>query len=144
MIKSMRRPGFTMIEMLIVIALIGTLFAFIGPRLMRYMTQAEESEIKLKFAAIKEALMTYRLELGTYPSTREGLKALVQNPRPSDQAYTSKARKWPFVEEDKIRDKRGEEFIYHSPAEKLKGKQFEIIWVGEKGTEDDPQLIEGA
>lgn len=134
-------PAFTMIELLVVVALIGVIFAFVAPRIARYIGKAGQAEIKFKFAGVKEALQEYRLEFGAYPSTKEGLRALVQNPRPNDDRY----RSWkPFLKEDAIADKAGNEFEYHCPPERFKGKysQFELIYLGPTQSEDDPDRLD--
>ncbi len=143
---NLRRSfGFTLIEMLFVITIIAFIFAFLGPRLVRQIGQTEQKKVALQVGNIKEALLSYRVALGTYPTTKEGLKALVENPRPNDDRYRRVADQWPFIQEDETKDSSGIEFIYHCPVEKYrdKYKQFEIIWVG-SGTEDEPKFDAGA
>ncbi len=125
-----KTAGFTLMEILIVITIIGFLFAFLGPRIMRQFGQAEQKKVELKIGGIKEALLNYKLIFGSYPTTREGLRALVENPRPNDDRYRREADKWPFVGEDDIKDGSGVEFIYNCPPERFKNKyrQFEVIW----------------
>jgi len=138
------RQAFTMLEMLAVIALLAVLMWFIFPRITKWLGKSEEAKVKLQFANIKEALSEYRLEFGTYPSTKEGLKALIQNPRPNDEKYKRAANKWPFLNEDNVADSQGNEFGYSSPPEKNKGKYryFELIYLGKTQQEDDPDRID--
>ena len=72
MILSRSKQAFTMIEMLVVIALIGGLVAFMAPRFAKYMRKAGETEIKYKLVNIKDALGEYRLQFGAFPTEREG------------------------------------------------------------------------
>lgn len=136
--------AFTMIEMLVVIFIIGMIMALVVPRVAQYWRQATETQVKLKVANIQSALAAYRMEFGTYPSTREGLNALVENPRPNDEQYrrVEKAKKWPFVVggTDGIEDPKHVPFIYSCPPEKYKDKyrEYEILWIG-SGTDDEPE-----
>lgn len=138
-----KKQGFTLMEILVVVMIIGALFAFLVPRIMKYMDQIKEQQAKMKIGSIKEALSLYQLRFNVYPSTHEGLHALVENPRPNDDKYRKEQNKWPFVKEDEI-SHGGKEFIYHCPPEKYKTlyKYYEIMWEG-SGTEDEPQVVEG-
>lgn len=130
MINNRLKPAFTMIEILVVTGMIMFLAAMILPRIATYMGRTEDAKIKIKMGLLKESLQTYRMEFGSYPTTKEGLKALVQNPRPNDDRYKKVADLWPFAKEEDILDTQGNEFIYHCPPEKFKNKYklMEIIW----------------
>ncbi|KKQ32604.1 MAG: General secretion pathway protein G [candidate division TM6 bacterium GW2011_GWF2_37_49] len=147
--KIRNSQAFTMMELIIVIMIIGVIMSLVGPRVAKWWSQSEEFESKLKIQNIKAALNDYRMEFGTLPTTKEGLRALVENIRPNDEAYRKAERegKFPFVAkgEEGITDKSGEPFIYHCPPEKNKGKFkfFEIMWVGKQGTEEEPTLTDG-
>lgn len=147
--KIRNSQAFTMLEMIVVIMIIGIIMAFVGPKIVSYWRQADEFEAKLKIQNIKSALNDYRMEFGTLPTTREGLRALVENTRPSDERYRKAERegKFPFVAkgEEGIVDKSGEPFIYNCPPERNKGKYrfFEIMWIGKQGTEEEPSLTDG-
>jgi type II secretion system protein G len=142
--KIRMKQAFTMIEMMVVIFIIGIIMALVVPQVAKYRRSAEETEIKLKVANIQAALAAYRMEFGEYPNNREGLMALVENPRPNDEQYrrVERAKKWPFVVggEKGIEDNAHNEFIYHCPPEKYRNKYryYEILWIG-GGTEDDPE-----
>jgi general secretion pathway protein G len=137
--------AFTMIEMMVVLFIIGMIMALVVPRVAQYMRQASETQMKLKMANVQSALTAYRMEFGSYPTTREGLQALVENLHQNDEQFrrAEAAGKWPFVVggEKGIEDEGHNPFIYNCPVEKYKNKYrlYEIIWVG-KGTEDEPQL----
>jgi type II secretion system protein G len=130
MLNNRLKPAFTMIEILVVTGMIMFLAAMILPRIAQYMGRTEDAKIKIKMGLLKESLQNYSMELSAYPSTKEGLKALVQNPRPNDDRVRKVADMWPFAKEEEILDLQGNDFIYHSPPEKFKNKykQFEIIW----------------
>ncbi len=78
--SSRRAGGFTLIEILVVIVILGILAALIVPRVMDRPDQARAVAAKADIAAIMQGLKLYRLDNGTYPSTDQGLQALVKKP----------------------------------------------------------------
>lgn len=81
MISRKQKPcGFTLLELLVVVAIIGLLASYVAPR---YFSQVEKSEIKVARAqidALEKALDQYRLDTGHYPTTEQGLNALMTKP----------------------------------------------------------------
>lgn len=73
-------PGFTLIEVLVVVAILGILAALVVPRIMDRPDEAKRVAAKADVAALVQALKLYRLDNGFYPSTDQGLGALVQRP----------------------------------------------------------------
>jgi general secretion pathway protein G len=145
--QMQKKAAFSMIEIMVVMMIIGTIVAALGPQVVKWMRAASKNEIMLKFSAIKNGLNEYKMALGKFPTTREGLKALVENPNPSDDRYKRSGLNWPLLEEKEVQDKAGNEFMYNCPVEKFKDryKYYELIWYGPSGAEDDPeQLTEGA
>jgi general secretion pathway protein G len=135
------RKAFTLFEMMIVLTLIGVIIAFVVPQITRYLRQAGQAEVKLKFNRIKQALLEYKQTFQVYPTTREGLHALITNPRPNVEAFKREADKWPFLDEKDITDKAGNEYVYHCPPERHKGqyRSFELIYLGPTQAEGDPE-----
>jgi general secretion pathway protein G len=78
--SSRRAGGFTLIEILVVIVILGILAALIVPRVMDRPDQARAVAAKADIAAIMQGLKLYRLDNGTYPSSDQGLQALVKKP----------------------------------------------------------------
>ncbi|MBI2382259.1 MAG: type II secretion system major pseudopilin GspG [Gammaproteobacteria bacterium] len=104
--------GFTLLEMIVVLVIIGLIMGLVGPRLFgqadKAKVQAAETQIKM----LKGALQTMRLDLGRFPSADEGLALLSK--RPSDEAL---AKRWagPYLEEDLPLDPWSNPYQY-SPA----------------------------
>ncbi len=72
--------GFSLIELLVVLVILGLLAGLVGPKVMKHLGGAKSDTAKLQIEDIGAALDVYRLETGDYPSNEEGLKALVENP----------------------------------------------------------------
>ncbi len=78
--KRSHQSGFTLIEILVVVVILGVLAAMVVPRIMQRPDQARIIAAKNDIRTIMSALKLYRLDSGTYPSTDQGLMALVQKP----------------------------------------------------------------
>src|ERR1700756_2514728 len=86
-IARRRRPrggrserGFTLVEILVVITIIGLIMALVGPRVLHYLTESKAKAAKIQIESLGSALDLYYLDAGRYPTTSEGLGALVQRP----------------------------------------------------------------
>jgi len=127
-----KEKGFTLLELLVVIVILSLLAALLVPKLTGRVDEAKIDTTKIQLKEIKRALEMYKVDNGTYPTTEQGLKALVKKP---DSPPTPK--KWRQYLEQIPKDGWGNEFIYIYPAEnhpfELKSKGPD----GEIGTEDD-------
>lgn len=107
--------GFTLIELLVVLVIIGILAGTIGPRLMGSPDKARITKAKAQIQGLETALKMYKLDNGSYPSTEQGLQALVEPP-----ASGKLAPKWKeggYLEKGKVpKDPWGNSFIYMSPG----------------------------
>lgn len=106
-----RRHGFTLLELLVVLVIIGLLVAFVAPR---YFSQVGKSETKMARAQIKsleDALDQYRMDVGRYPTSEQGLDAL--NAQPAGEA------RWqgPYLRKAVPKDPWGNAYVYASPGE---------------------------
>ncbi|MGC3965584.1 MAG: type II secretion system major pseudopilin GspG [Rhodocyclaceae bacterium] len=120
-----RRSGFTLLELLVVVAIIGLLAAYVGPKYFSQLGKSEQSVAKAQIEAFAKALDTYRLDVGRYPTTSEGLSALLNKP--------ASANRWngPYLQKDVPLDPWGKAYGYKSPG--ARGKDFDIISYGSDG-----------
>jgi general secretion pathway protein G len=121
---SRRNGGFTLLELLVVMVIIGLLVGYVAPR---YFQQVGKSEVKMAQAQIEslqKALDMYRLDTGQYPSTEQGLKALVE--RPANES------KWggPYLKKGVPMDPWGRAYLYRYPGEK---SELDLISLGKDG-----------
>jgi general secretion pathway protein G len=74
------RAGFTLIEMLVVLVIIGLIMGLVGPRVLNYLSDARTKAARLQIESFSNSLDLYYLDVGRYPTTQEGLAALVKRP----------------------------------------------------------------
>ncbi len=116
--------GFTLLELLVVMAIIGLLAGYVGPR---YFAQIGKSEVKAARAqidALEKALDQYRLDTGHYPTQDQGLAAIIKKP--------ANEPRWdgPYLKKDLPLDPWGRAFIYKIPGER---GEFELVSLGKDG-----------
>ena len=116
--------GFTLLELLVVVVIIGLLAGFVAPRYFGQVGKSEMAVAKAQIDALEKALDQYRLDIGSYPNNELGLKALVE--RPADQP------KWggPYLRKDVPLDPWGKPYIYKVPGEK---GDFDLVSYGKDG-----------
>lgn len=127
--KRSKRRGFTLIEIMVVVVIIGMLAALVGPRLIGQSDEARRKTTAAQIAQIEQALGLYNLDNGYYPTTSQGLEALVSPPSTPPEPINYKKggymKKLP-------KDAWGREFIYNCPGEH---GDFDIISYGADGQE---------
>ena len=107
--------GFSLIELMVVIVILGILAGMIMPRLMGRTDDAKQVKAKVDIAALTTALQLYKLDNGEYPTTEQGLKALIEPPEKEGGAGNWK--KGGYIEKQSVpKDPWGREFIYLSPG----------------------------
>ena len=105
-----RRAGFTLLELLIVVVIIGLLAAYVGPKYFSQLGKSERTIARAQIDALEKALDTYRLDMGRYPTTEEGLVALVS--RPGSGAHWN----GPYLKREVPLDPWGHAYLYRSPG----------------------------
>jgi general secretion pathway protein G len=120
-----RQAGFTLIEMMVVMVIIGLLMALVGPRFIRQEEKAKSKAAKAQIELLGTALDTFRLDVGRYPTTQEGLAALVQRPFGLDR--------WdgPYLKKDVPLDPWNRPYYYRSPGEN--GRPYDLYSLGADG-----------
>jgi len=109
------RSGFTLIELLVVLVIIGILAGYIGPKIMGRPEEAKRTKATVQIEAMETALKMYKLDNGVYPSTEQGLQALVEPP--SSGKLAPKWREGGYLEKNNVpADPWGNDFVYLSPG----------------------------
>lgn len=112
---ALNERGFTLIELLVVLVIIGILAGYIGPKIMGHPEEAKRTKAALQISAIETALKMYKLDNGSYPSTEQGLQALVE--APSTGKLAAKWKTGGYLERSKVpQDPWGNDFVYLSPG----------------------------
>ncbi len=88
-IRAHVEAGFTLIEMLVVITIIGLIMALIGPRVLGYLSESKVKAAQIQIANFSSALDLFYLDNGRYPTASEGLNALVQHPASATSCGTA-------------------------------------------------------
>jgi general secretion pathway protein G len=113
--------GFTLLELLVVLVILGLLASVTAPAVARYLGGAKVDAAKLQIQNISTTLDMYRLDTGSYPSAQDGLRALVQRP--------AAAQRWngPYLRKpDMIKDPWGREYQYRTPGERAEVEVFTL------------------
>ncbi|MBU0946280.1 MAG: type II secretion system major pseudopilin GspG [Proteobacteria bacterium] len=127
--SSSTEEGFTLIELLVVLVIIGILAGYVGPRIMGHPEEAKRTMTAAQISGLETALETYRLDNGSYPSTEQGLQALIEPPTAGK--LPSKWREGGYMAKGKVpKDPWGNEYVYLSPGSHT---DFDIISYGADG-----------
>ncbi len=121
---SRRAAGFTLLELLVVIVIIGLLAAYVGPRYFGHIGKSERKTAQAQIEAFARALETYRIDTGHFPTNEQGLKALME--RPANEP------KWsgPYLQKTVPLDPWGKPYVYKQPGVRT---EFELLSYGKDG-----------
>jgi general secretion pathway protein G len=116
--------GFTLLELLVVVAIIGLLAGIVAPRYFGQLGKSEIGAAKAQIDALEKGLDQFRLDTGHYPTTEQGLNALVE--RPQDEP------KWagPYLKKAVPPDPWGNPFVYRRPGQK---GDYDLLSLGKDG-----------
>ena len=119
--------GYTLVELLVVLAILSLLVALAAPRVIKYLSGAKTDTARIQIQKLSGVLDLYRLEVGRFPTDDEGLQALVERP--------GRAEIWngPYLKnKDALIDPWGKPYIYHSPGQH---GDYDLYTLGADGRE---------
>lgn len=124
--------GFSLIELLVVLVILGLLSGLVGPRLFTKVDSSKVDTAQTQVRMLKLSLQSYRLDVGQYPSTEQGLGSLISEP--------SGVKHWrgPYLEEALPADPWGNEYVYIDSAKNLQG--FALYSRGADGADGGDEL----
>lgn len=119
-----KKRGFTLVELLVVLAIIALIVSLVGPTLLKHLAPAKRSIARAQIENFMSALDAYYMDMGKYPTTSEGLEALRTKP--------ASAKNWngPYLKKEVPLDPWGNQFIYKSPG---RNGGYEITSYGADG-----------
>ena len=119
--------GFTLVEILVVITIIALIMGLVGPRVLNYLGESKAKAAKIQIESLASALDLYFLDIGQYPSSSEGLNALVQRPG------TAATWNGPYLKGNLVpSDPWGKPYQYRSPGQY---GAYDIVSFGSDGQE---------
>jgi general secretion pathway protein G len=125
--RSSGQEGFTLVEMLVVITIIGLIMGLIGPRVLNYLSESRVKAAKIQLQSFASALDLFYLDAGRFPSAAEGLTALVQR-TPGVAAWNG-----PYLKGGSVpNDPWNHSYVYRSPGEH---GPYDIVSYGSDGQE---------
>ncbi len=119
--------GFTLLELLVVLAILGLLIGLVAPRVLHVLGHAKVEIAQQSIARLDSVLQMYKLDVGSYPTTDQGLQALLTRPQG--------VRHWngPYLKGNKLpQDPWGHPFVYRSPSERP-GHGYDLLSLGPSG-----------
>lgn len=113
--KHRKQAGFTLIELMVVVVIIAILAGLVIPRFMGETDKAKQAKAKMQIESLESALKMYKLDNGSYPTTEQGLKALVETPSVGN--LPKNWRQGGYLEKGKVpKDPWDHEYVYVSPG----------------------------
>ena|ERR1700733_8741075 len=125
--RRRRERGFTLLELMVVVAILGLLAALVGPQALKLLGNAKHDLAKQDIHSLSEALELYKLDVGAFPSSEDGLQGLVSKPSDADN--------WngPYIKGAKLPvDPWKKQYIYHNPSNRG-DHEYDLCTYGEHG-----------
>lgn len=124
--RRSRARGFTLLELLVTLVIVGLLAGIVGPNVFKQMGKSEVKAARAQMDGLQKALDQYRLDVGRYPSTEQGLAALWS--KPGDEP------RWagPYLSKAVPQDPWGRDYLYRSPGEH---GEYDLATLGKDGRE---------
>lgn len=125
--KKRKQSGFTLLELLVVLIILGLLASLVGPQVLKHVGSSKVKTAALQIEEFGSALDLFKLEVGRYPTSQEGLDALISKP--------SNARFWngPYLKKKVVReDPWGNPYEYRSPGQ---FGEYDLYSMGADGRE---------
>lgn len=125
--QNHKQSGFTLLELLVVLGIIAMLAGIVGPQVMKHLGESKVKAAKVQIEELMATLDMYKLDLGSYPTTEQGLKALIESP--------NNAKYWngPYLRKAKIPvDPWQHDYVYVYPG---KHGKFDLSSLGADGAE---------
>lgn len=119
-----RNTGFTLLELLVVMVILGLLAGYVAPKFFAHIGKSEVKAARAQLDSLEKALDAYRLDVGSYPSTEQGLLALMQKPA-GDSRWSG-----PYLRKNLPSDPWGRPYQYASPGEH---GEFDLFSFGKDG-----------
>ncbi len=116
--------GFTLLELLVVMVIIGLLASYVGPKFFSQIGKSEVKAARAQIDALEKALDQYRLDLGRYPTTEQGLAVLMERPA-GEQKWSG-----PYLKKAVPNDPWGRPYVYRQPGEH---GEYDLLSLGKDG-----------
>lgn len=114
--------GFTLLELVVVLVILGTLAALVGPRLVGHSSEARMTAAKTQIELFRQGIETFRMHMGRYPTTQEGMEVLQVAP-PNSPNWRG-----PYLNKGVPKDPWGTPYAYRSPGDQ--GRDFDLVSLG--------------
>jgi general secretion pathway protein G len=129
---SKRAEAFTLLELMVVVVILGILAAFIVPRISKRPEDARVTKARIEISNLEQALELYYLDTGVYPSSDQGLRALIEMPDSGDVPENWKTGG--YLAKSKLpMDPWGNEYVYMSPG--THNEDYDLYSLGKDGIE---------